>query len=95
MATITALIIAGMIKVCFLRSGGEVSMWIRYTSCGERGSRKGRRVAGALENGGRGPVCELGVDDPEDEAERDADALPFPERRAALVIVMWSEFAGG
>jgi hypothetical protein len=62
-------------KVCHFRSVAVVSMWTRYTSSGESGSRKGLRIAGALMNGGMGPVdVELGVEAP-DEAGVDAGVL--------------------
>lgn len=64
-----------------------VSMWTRYTSSGESGSIKGLRIAGALVNGGIGPVdVELGVEAP-DEAGVDARVLRRDDFPMVALIV--------
>jgi hypothetical protein len=74
-AATTTLTTVGTKKVCHFSSVAEVSMWTRYTSSGESGSRKGLRMEGVLVKGGIGPdETELGVEAP-DEAGVDAGVL--------------------
>lgn len=78
-------ITAGTMKVCFFSSYGEVSMWMRYTSLGERESTKEERASGTRVKGGRGPFSELGVETPL--VEGVTGALPLPVRRADLAML--------
>ena len=74
-AATTTLTTVGTVKVCHFSSVAEVSIWTRYTSSGESGSRKDLRIEGALVKGGIGPEeMELGVEAP-DEAGVDAGVL--------------------
>lgn len=78
-------ITAGTMKVCFFSSYGEVSMWMRYTSLGERESTKEERASGTRVKGGRGPFSELAVETPL--VEGVTGALPLPVRRADLAML--------
>lgn len=90
--TMTILKMTGTWKACVLRDLELLSMWMRYTSRGESGSRNGSSAAGALAKGGMGPVLEreLGVDDPDGELDAVADETTFWPRLADFAIVCYA-----